>query len=87
MTRGPVFDGKVVAITGAASGIGRACALGAANDGARVALIDRHGTQSVEAEIAAEAASRRLFAAMSKIRIRSTRHSRASRLIWAGSMS
>jgi NAD(P)-dependent dehydrogenase (short-subunit alcohol dehydrogenase family) len=36
-----LLEGKVVAITGAASGIGRACALGAAENGAQVALIDR----------------------------------------------
>ena len=53
MTHGADFKGKVVAITGAASGIGRACALGAASDGARVALFDRDGTQPVEDEIAA----------------------------------
>ena len=52
MTEVGVFEGKVVAVTGAASGIGRACAHGAASDGARVALIDRAEAQSVEAEIA-----------------------------------
>ena len=53
MTHAPVFESKVIAITGAASGIGRACALGAASDGARVALIDRAETGPAEAEIAA----------------------------------
>ena len=53
MTGVDIFAGKVVAVTGAASGIGRACAIGAANEGARVALIDRAETQSFEAEIAA----------------------------------
>jgi NAD(P)-dependent dehydrogenase (short-subunit alcohol dehydrogenase family) len=53
VTAAGLFVGKVVAITGAASGIGRACALGAASEGARIALIDRAETQSVAAEIAA----------------------------------
>ena len=53
MTDVGVFEGKVVAITGAASGIGRACALGAAGDGARAALIDRADARPVRDEIAA----------------------------------
>ncbi len=57
MTAAGLFAGKVVAITGAASGIGRACALGAASEGARIALIDRVDTRSVEAEIAAAGGS------------------------------
>jgi 2,3-dihydro-2,3-dihydroxybenzoate dehydrogenase len=36
------FTGKVVAVTGAASGIGRATALGFSRQGARVVLIDRY---------------------------------------------
>ena len=43
--------GKTVAITGAASGIGRATALAAAAEGARVALIDRNDAASVAADI------------------------------------
>lgn len=38
------LSGKVVAITGAASGIGRACAQGCIDAGATVALVDRDGT-------------------------------------------
>lgn len=38
------LSGKVVAITGAASGIGRACARGCIDAGATVALVDRDGT-------------------------------------------
>lgn len=46
------LEGKVVAITGGASGIGRASALGAAREGARIALIDRTDAASVAQEIA-----------------------------------
>ncbi|MGC9358418.1 MAG: SDR family NAD(P)-dependent oxidoreductase, partial [Anaerolineae bacterium] len=34
------FEGKVAIVTGAASGIGRACALGFAHENARVAICD-----------------------------------------------
>ena len=53
MTGSGDFANKVVAITGAASGIGRACALGAAGGGARVILMDRAESRSVEDEITA----------------------------------
>lgn len=53
MTSSGVFAGKVVAITGAASGIGRACALGAAREGACTVLIDRTETEPVKSEITA----------------------------------
>ncbi len=53
MTSSGVFAGKVVAITGAASGIGRACALGAAREGACIVLIDRTETEPVKSEITA----------------------------------
>lgn len=48
-----LLEEKVVAITGAASGIGRACALGAAENGARVASIDRVPAREVADSIAA----------------------------------
>ena len=53
MTSEGAFAGKVVAITGAASGIGRVCALGAAREGACTALIDRTETEPVKSEITA----------------------------------
>lgn len=46
------FDGKVVVVTGAAQGIGRAVALRAAAEGGRVVLVDR---ADFVAEVAAEA--------------------------------
>lgn len=58
---GPIYDmrglgfrqGEVVVVTGAGSGIGRACALAAAKSGLAVALWDMHetGVRAVEAEI------------------------------------
>jgi NAD(P)-dependent dehydrogenase (short-subunit alcohol dehydrogenase family) len=45
------LEGKVVAITGGASGIGRASALGAAREGAKVALIDRTDAKAVAEDI------------------------------------
>lgn len=47
------LEGRVCAVTGAASGIGRACAVGLAQAGARVALIDRDaaGVQRAADEI------------------------------------
>lgn len=47
-----LLEGKVVAITGAASGIGRACAMGAAENGARVAAVDRAPSGEVAHSIA-----------------------------------
>ena len=41
MARNDRFTNKVVSITGAASGIGRAAALAFAAEGARVAILDR----------------------------------------------
>jgi NAD(P)-dependent dehydrogenase (short-subunit alcohol dehydrogenase family) len=48
-------EGKIVAITGGASGIGRAAALAFAAEGARVGVVDvdRDGLELLEAEIAA----------------------------------
>ncbi|MBN9193802.1 SDR family NAD(P)-dependent oxidoreductase [Microbacterium sp.] len=47
--------GRVVAVTGGASGIGRACALAFAREGARVAVLDRDqaGLERIAAELAA----------------------------------
>ena len=39
-TRLPLFEGKVAVITGGASGIGKACALAMAREGARIAIFD-----------------------------------------------
>lgn len=52
------FRGSHVLITGAASGLGRLMALGAARRGARVTLLDRDvsGLQAVQAEAGAESA-------------------------------
>ena len=36
------FNGKVAVVTGATSGIGRACALGFANEGAKVVCVGRN---------------------------------------------
>ena len=48
--------GKVVAITGAASGIGRATALGFGRQGARVALCDMNATGATEVAAGVEKA-------------------------------
>ncbi len=45
------LDGKTVIVTGAASGIGRACAIAAAQLGARVILNDRSPLDEVAAEL------------------------------------
>ena len=49
-----MFAGKVVVVTGASSGIGRASALGFAREGASVVLVSRD--QAALAAVAAEAA-------------------------------
>lgn len=49
------FDGRIVAITGAAHGIGRAIALGFANGGAHLALFDIDGDALQETAAAAQA--------------------------------
>jgi NAD(P)-dependent dehydrogenase (short-subunit alcohol dehydrogenase family) len=51
-----ILDGKVVLITGAASGIGRATALEAHSEGARLLLsdVDADGGQAVCTEIGAD---------------------------------
>lgn len=47
-----LLKGKTVAVTGAASGIGRACAEGAAAEGAKVLLIDRADSEKTRKAIA-----------------------------------
>jgi 3alpha(or 20beta)-hydroxysteroid dehydrogenase len=51
------FDGKVIVITGAAGGIGRAAALRFAAEGAAVALVDLPGTALVDVLAGVQAAS------------------------------
>lgn len=47
------LDGKVALVTGAGRGLGRACALGLAQAGADVALLDRSGAPEVVKEVEA----------------------------------
>jgi NAD(P)-dependent dehydrogenase (short-subunit alcohol dehydrogenase family) len=54
MARNDRFTGKVVFITGAASGIGRAAALAFAAEGARVAMLDRSADALKEVQAAVE---------------------------------
>ncbi len=60
MTRSKRFQGKVVFITGAASGIGRACAERYAAEGARLYLCDinESGLAEVKASLSAEVVTR-----------------------------
>jgi NAD(P)-dependent dehydrogenase (short-subunit alcohol dehydrogenase family) len=57
------FAGRVAAVTGAASGIGRATAIRLAREGAKVALIDRDhdGAVAVEKDITAHSSSARAY--------------------------
>ncbi|MGI6417890.1 MAG: SDR family oxidoreductase [Thermoguttaceae bacterium] len=55
------MEGKIVAITGAASGMGRAIAQGLAADGATLALADCNGPGLAELEAALEPYAGRLF--------------------------
>lgn len=55
------LSGKIVAITGAASGIGRATAFAAAAEGARVALIDRNDAAPVAAQIGRDEENARAY--------------------------
>ena len=51
------FQGKVMVVTGAAQGIGRTVALGAAREGASVVLVDRAEiVHEVQAELEGRAA-------------------------------
>ena len=56
MARNDRFTDKVVFVTGAASGIGRAAALAFAAEGARVAILDRSADALEEVKSAVESA-------------------------------
>lgn len=58
------LDGRVCVITGAGSGIGRAIALALANDGARVAVLDRDEAGALETLSQVERAGGEGFAAV-----------------------
>ena len=59
------IEGRVAIVTGAASGMGRATAILFADEGARVALVDRNadGVETVAAEIRAAGGDARAYAA------------------------
>lgn len=62
------LDGRVVVVTGAAVGIGRAVAEGCARFGANLALCDRDGAALAEAARAVEAAGRSVVQAVLDVR-------------------
>lgn len=61
-----LVNGKIVLITGAAAGIGKACALIFANQGGRLALVDlqEEGLKKVCQEIQAQGGQRSRFGGM-----------------------
>ncbi|MSO37743.1 MAG: SDR family oxidoreductase [Acidimicrobiia bacterium] len=62
------LDGHVAAVTGAASGIGRATALALASFGANVAICDRDGDQLASCATEIEGLGRQVFSAVLDVR-------------------